>query len=230
MMYLLMLVCFSVGEHLEYSAKFGFLNLGTMTLEVKDTVTYDSMDCYLFFSVLFSNPSLRIFFSLNDTIEVYAKRQDLLPLFYEKKVNEGDYHHHSKINFDHDSLSVIYDDSLRFELFEESRDLLTFWYYLRTIPLIVGDTIAINIHESKENYKVACFVSKKEAIKTYVGTFNTILVEPRTEGKGMFSAKGGMQIWYSDDELRYPVQIRTKMNFGSILFKLKGVKKLKSLQ
>lgn len=222
-MLLLFLVCFSVGERLEYTAKFGFLHLGTMTLEIRDTVMYNDTDCYLFTSVLSSNQSLKFLFSLNDTIEVYARRHDLLPLFYEKSVNEGDYRNRSKIHFDHDSLSATYDDSLHFKLLEESRDLLTFWYYLRTVPLIIGDTINLNIHESKENYRVDCFVAKKEAVKTYVGSFYTILIEPRTKEEGMFSAKGGMQIWYSDDEARYPVQIKTKMKFGSILFKLKGV-------
>jgi len=222
-MFLLFLICFSVGERLEYTATFSFLHLGSMTLEIQDTITYNNTDCYFLSSILSSNQNLRFLFSLNDTIQVYARRYDLLPLFYEKRVNEGDFRNHSEIYFYHDDLSVVYDDSINLELLEESRDILTFWYYLRTVPLTIGDTINLHIHESKENYEVNCFVSKKETITTPIGGFNTILVEPRTEEKGMFSSKGGMQIWYSDDDLRYPVQIKTKMNFGSILFKLKGV-------
>ena len=220
---LLFLFCFSIGERLEYVAKFGFLNLGTLVLEIKDTITYNDTDCYVFSSVLNSNPTLGFIFTLNDTIVVYTRKEDLLSLFYEKKVHEGRYHNETKINFEHDSLSAIYDDTLSFELLEESRDLLTFWYYLRTISLNVGDTISMNIHESKKNYTVSCIMSKKQKIKTYVGEFNTILIEPRTGEEGMFS-EGGMQIWYSDDDFRYPVQIKTRLNFGSVLFKLKGVK------
>jgi hypothetical protein len=222
-MFLLFLIYFSVGERLEYTATFSFLNLGSMTLEIEDTIMYNNTDCYHLSSILSSNQNLRFLFSLNDTIQVYARRNDLLPLFYEKKMHEGDYHNHSKIYFSHDDLSVMYDDSTTLELLHESRDMLTFWYYLRTIPLTVGNTITLHIHESQNNYEVNCFVSKKETITTPIGGFNTILVEPRTEEKGMFSSKGGMQIWYSDDDMRYPVQIKTKMNFGSILFKLKGV-------
>ncbi len=224
MICLFFLVTFSVGERLEYVAKFGFLNLGSMTLECRDTLIYDETDCYLFTSILTSNPGLSFIFTLNDTIDVYARRKNLLPLFYEEKIHEGKYNHQSEIHFDQENHSVVYDDSIHFELYDEARDLLSFWYYLRTIPLLEGDTIPLNIHTAKKNYKVDCFVAKKEKIKTYIGEFNTILVEPRTEEQGMFAAKGGMQIWYSDDNERYPVQIKTKLKAGIILFKLKGVK------
>lgn len=215
---------FTIGEKLDYAAKFSFINLGSMTLEIKDTLTYKGFTCYGFTSILTSNPSLSFLFSLSDTIEVYARTEDLLPIYYEESINEGKYRNHSKLFFDHDSLNVIYDDSLSFDLLEKSRDLLSFWYFLRTIPLEVGDTIPVNIHKSKENYEILCHIEKKERIKTPIGEFNTILVSPQTEGKGIFGSGGEMDIWYSDDEARYPVQIKAKMKFGSVLFKLKGVK------
>jgi hypothetical protein len=60
-------------------------------------------------------------------------------------------------------------------------------------------------------------------IKTPAGEFNTVVVQPQTEGKGIFGAKGGMEIWYSETG-RIPVQIRASMKFGSVLFKLREVK------
>jgi hypothetical protein len=117
----------------------------------------------------------------------------------------------------------VYNDSIEYDLLERSRDLISFWYYLRTIALVVGDTIPVNIHESEKNYEIACFVEKKERIKSPLGEFNTILVSPQTEGKGIFGTGGGMSIWYSDDDTRYPVQIKVKMKIGSAIFKLREV-------
>jgi len=223
MILLFFALCFTIGEKLEYVGKFSFLTLGYMSLEVKDTITYKDVDCYHLCSTIMSNPTLKFLFSLNDTIEVYTKTHDFLPLFYEEKINEGGYHDHARLSFNHESLSVVYNDSLRFDLLEQSRDLVSFWYYLRTIALVVGDTIPINIHESKENYEIACYIEKRERIETPLGEFNTILVSPQTEGKGIFGAGGGMSIWYSDDDARYPVQIKAKMKIGSVLFKLEEV-------
>ncbi len=224
MIVLFLLVGFAVGERLEYNAKFGFLNLGTMILETKDTIQYGSRPCYVLSSILSSNPSLNFLFSLHDTIEVYTEIDAMLPVSYEKRQHEGKYHNQFRVFFDRQAKTAIYDDTLQFNIADSTMDLLTFWYYLRTIPLRLGDTISLSVHESKRNYQVKCLVSKRERIRTAVGEFSTILIEPRTEEEGMFSGKGGMQIWYSDDERRFPVQIKTRMSFGSVLFQLKGVK------
>lgn len=230
MITLFFLCCFSVGEKLEYAAKFSFLQLGTMTLEVKDTITYRDIDCYVLSSIVTSNPSLRFLFSIHDTVEVYARTHDLLPFFYEEKINEGTYHNHAILHFNQEDLSVTYGDSSAFDIVEDTRDVLTFWYYLRTIPLPVGDTIVLNIHKSKENYEVNCYIQKKEVVKTAAGEFRTLVVSARTDKPGIFGPHGGMEIWYSDDKRRYPVQIRAAMKIGSILFKLQEVHQLENLQ
>lgn len=224
MITLLFLLCFNPGEKLEYEAKWSFLTLGAMTLEIIDTVNYGGSNCYHISSLLTSNPSLSFLFKLNDTIEVYTRTDDILPLYYEEKINEGKYKSHSRLAFNHDSLVVTYDDTLILELLENSRDLVSFWYYLRTIDLEVGDTIRVNIHKSQKNHEIFCYIVKEKTVKTPLGKFNAVLVTPQTQGKGIFGQGGGMDIWYSRDEYRYPVLIKIKIKKGSILFKLKGVK------
>lgn len=214
---------FRVGERLEYTAKFGFLNIGKMTLKITDTITYQNKRCFQLSSLLNSNPHLGFLFSLNDTIEVYTTQDGLLPVLCEEKINEGKYHNHAKLLFNQDSLFVVYDDTFRLEILKDTRDLLSFWYYLRTISLSEAETIRLVIHKSKQNNKIDCLVSQKEKIKTGLGEFEAIKVVLKTKGKGIFGPKGGMEIWYADDENRYPVQIKTRLKFGSILFKLQDV-------
>ncbi len=223
MILLLFLLCFNQGEKLEYEAKWSFLTLGTMTLEIIDTTDYNGYRCYHISSLLISNPSLDFLFTLHDTIEVYTRTDDLLPLYYREMINEGKYKNRSESVFDHESLCVTYDETLTVKLLENSRDLLSFWYYLRTIDLEVGDTIPVNIHKSQENHEIKCLVVEETSVKTPLGEFNTILVAPQTQGKGIFGSGGGMDIWYSLDQNRYPVLIKAKIKSGSILFKLKGV-------
>jgi hypothetical protein len=222
MMTILLLVGLSVGERLEYDAKFSFLNLGTMTLEVRDTLTHEDVHCYYLSSVLTSAGGLRFLFSIDDTIEVYTSSEGLFPYLFRERINESGYHRASDLFFDRDSHYVNYDDSLIISTAADTRDILSFWYYLRGIPLELGDTVLIDVHNARENHKVRCVVKKNEKVKTKAGEYEAILVEPQTEGKGIFGAKGGMQIWYSEAE-RIPVQIRASMKFGTVLFKLKEV-------
>jgi hypothetical protein len=222
MIAIVLLVGFSVGERLQYDAKFSFLNLGTMTLEVKDTLTYEDVHCYHISSVLTSAGGLRWLFSINDTLEVFTSSDDLLPYVFRERINESGYRRTSDLFFDRDSHYVNYNDSLIINTTAETRDILSFWYYLRGVPLQLGDTILVDVHNARENHNVRCIVQKREMVRTKAGDYETILVEPQTEGKGIFGAKGGMQIWYSEED-RIPVQIRASMKFGTVLFKLKEV-------
>ena len=217
-----LLLSFTLGERLEYDAKFSFLNLGSMTLEVVDTLTYRGTHCYLIASVLNSTNSLRFLFSIDDTIEVYTSTEGLIPRLYRERINESGYERESNIYFDTEARSVSYDDTLTLEIGEDTRDLLSFWYYLRLIPLQVGDSVWLSVHNARENHDIMCMIKGHETIKTRAGEFNTIVVKPETEGKGIFGARGGMEIWYSEVE-RLPVQIKASMKFGSVLFKLREV-------
>ncbi len=210
-------------ERLEYEAKFGFINLGNMVLEISDTMALGDKEYYLISSRLNSNPDLNFIFSLNDTIEVITTIEDLLPLRYEKRLHEGKYVKYEKMEFFQESLFVTINDSLSIENTEPTRDLLSFWYYLRRVPLTENDTLLLAIFEAKQQHRIECLVGKKEVIKTPLGKFATIKVTPQTKGKGVFGASGSMDIWYSNDENRYPVQIKTKLKFGTVVFKLKGV-------
>ncbi len=224
MIIIFLLISLLPGEKLEYVAKYSVLNLGKMTLEIKDTIITESgIPCYHLTSIINSSSGLKWLFSLNDTINVLSTVDGLLPLSATESIHEGKYHNRTFLDFDHNIDSVIYNDSISIELADNARDLVSFWYYLRTIPLTIGDTILINVHRSMENYKIQCAIVGYENIETPVGTFNTILVKPHTAGKGIFGTSGSMSIWYSDDMHRYPVQILAKMKIGTVYFKLIGV-------
>lgn len=220
---LLTLTLFTPGEKLEYAARFSFLTIGTMILEVKDTLTYEGYSCYHINSILNSNPSLGWLFSLHDTIDVYTRVDSLLPLYYEEKLHENKYNSHTILRFYHDSSYVLCNDTQRIAFKKNTRDLLSFWYHLRTVSLVVGESIPLKVHASMENHDINCWVDREEVVTTPLGDFETVKVEPQTAGKGIFGSGGGMQIWYSLDEKRYPVLIKAKMKSGSILFKLKEV-------
>jgi hypothetical protein len=220
----LFLLAFNPGERLVYSAKYGFLNIGRMILEVKDTVTYEGQKCYRITSALASNPKLTFLFSLNDTVETIMTQDRLLSLWSAEKIHEGKYAIQNRIRFDQVQQVAVYDETLTVSTLPDTRELLSFWYFLRTQSLTGEETLSVNVHKSRKNYAIKCLISEGGWIKTGAGEYGTILVTPQTKDKGIFGSQGGMEIWYSDDSLRYPVKIKTTMKYGKIIFKLEEVK------
>ena len=223
MILILLLIGLEPGERLDYNAQYKFLNIGWMTMEIKDTLTYEGQPCLTIVSILASNPGLHFLFSLNDTITAITTCDSLLPLYVEENLHEGKFTAHTRQVFDQAGGTVVYDDSLTLPIPTPTRDLLSFWYYLRTIPLKVGTSIPINVHKSKKTYTVDCPVTKQETVKTDAGTFPTLLVEPQAADKGIFGSKEAMTIWYADTAGRYPVQIKTAIKYGKITFKLQRI-------
>lgn len=225
MILLLLLLGFVPGEQLEFSAHYGFLNIGRMTMAVTDTLTYEGKSCLTIVSILNSNPGLNFLFSLNDTITAVTTRDQLLPCYVEEHLHEGKFTSHTRQVFDQNEGKVVYDDTLTVPISADTRDLLSFWYYLRTVNLEIGQSWLINVHKSKKNYRVACPVIKRETIETNAGSFSTLLLEPQTEDKGIFGTRGTMAIWYADTAGRYPVQIKTAIKYGKITFKLQRIQR-----
>ena len=64
-------------------------------------------------------------------------------------------------------------------------------------------------------------VEGREVIKTTLGTFNTLRVQP-TADAGVVKNRGNIWIWYTDDERHLPVQMRARLFWGTITFRLTG--------
>ena len=59
-------------------------------------------------------------------------------------------------------------------------------------------------------------VLRREKIALPLGTFETIVVKPLMKSEGIFSRKGDILIWLTDDAKHIPVQMQTKVVVGSI--------------
>ena len=64
-------------------------------------------------------------------------------------------------------------------------------------------------------------IEGREVIKTTLGTFKTIRVQP-TADAGVVKNRGNIWIWYTDDDRHLPVQMRAKLFWGTITFRLIG--------
>jgi hypothetical protein len=100
-------------------------------------------------------------------------------------------------------------------------DLLSAMFYASTQPMEVGKSFQIPVVDALHTVIVTMKVEGKEEIKTPLGSFKTIRVQP-TADAGVVKNRGNIWIWYTDDERHLPVQMRARLFWGTITFRLAG--------
>ena len=100
-------------------------------------------------------------------------------------------------------------------------DLLSGVYYAASQPMTVGQSFPVPVADAMHTVLVTMKVEGREEVKTPLGTFKTIRVQP-TADAGVVKNRGNIWIWYTDDDKHLPVQMRARLFWGTITFRLSG--------
>jgi hypothetical protein len=98
-------------------------------------------------------------------------------------------------------------------------DLLSGIYYASSQTMEVGKSFVLPVVDALHTVAVTMKVEGREEIKTPVGSFKTIRVQP-TADAGVVKNRGNIWIWYTDDDRHLPVQMRARLFWGTITFRL----------
>lgn len=101
-------------------------------------------------------------------------------------------------------------------------DSLSAIFYAASQPLTIGQSFEFPLADATRTVAVTMKVEGREEIKTPAGTFQTLRVEP-TADAGVVKNRGNIWIWYSDDDRHIPVQMRARLFWGTITFRLTSV-------
>ncbi|MCI0356633.1 MAG: DUF3108 domain-containing protein [Acidobacteria bacterium] len=96
-------------------------------------------------------------------------------------------------------------------------DVVSGIYYLRSLSLEPGETYTFPVSDGGKTVNVRALVEDREEIQTPAGAFQTLRVGPAPDERGQ------VWIWYSDDASRIPVQMRARMVWGTLTFRLERI-------
>jgi hypothetical protein len=101
----------------------------------------------------------------------------------------------------------------------EPLDLILSLINTRTWNLKPGEQRDALVLFEEEAYELTIHAVRYEEITTRLGTFNTLVLEPRmdkTPPKGMFKKGSAVRVWIAqDDPRRLPVKFEVEFKFGS---------------
>jgi hypothetical protein len=102
-------------------------------------------------------------------------------------------------------------------------DPLSMIYYLRMVNLAAGPQ-RFTVYADGKTYAVDVAIARRETITVPAGRFRTVVIEPKMQAGGLFRDEDSqLTIWFSDDERRLPVRIRSEVKIGTITASLRRV-------
>jgi uncharacterized protein DUF3108 len=216
-------VGFGAGEKLVFSVQYGLITAGEATLEVRNIANIGGRPCYRIVSDARTNDFFSKFYQVRDRYESCMDTEELYTLRYEKHVREGKFKRDETVDFDQVAHRAQYKDKA-VPIPPRTQDVLSALYYVRTLPLEVGHSISIANHTDRKNYPLLVKVHGRERVKVDAGEFDCLVVEPILRGPGVFTQKGRLTVWLTDDERRMPVLMKSKVVIGHVAAVLKSYK------
>jgi len=103
-------------------------------------------------------------------------------------------------------------------------DVVSGIFYIGSLPLQNGVTYMFPLNDGGKTVDVQAHVEAREEVKTPAGTFQTLRVQPEA-ASGLLKDKGRIWIWYSDDGAHTPVQMRARLFWGTLTFRLQRIER-----
>lgn len=205
---------FEIGERLIYDVKFGPVKVGSGMMQVMGT---QELRGHEVFHTRFTVKGGTFFYRVNDVLESWFDRNTMASLRFHQDFEEGGRKREKTFEI-HPDRKVFVEIGKEGEQpsVENPLDDGSFLYFIRTVPLEVGQTYEFNRYFRPDRNPVKVKVLRKERVDVPAGKFNAIVVQPIIKAKGIFSENGQAEIWLSDDDTRMMLQMKSKLSFGSL--------------
>ncbi|MBS1945949.1 MAG: DUF3108 domain-containing protein [Bacteroidetes bacterium] len=217
---------FAPGEKLSYVLHYGWLNAGTATLELKEYPREIGGRKVLHAVGLGeSTGAFKAFFKVDDRYETYFDQSGVFPYIFVRRVDEGGYKFSQDYTFMQRNGQVATQDKKTYEVPAHVQDMLSAFYYARTINFDqakAGDVFTIETFLDNELWPLRMRYIGKETIKLRNGKYRCLKFQPVVQEGRIFKDNNDLNVWITDDGNRIPVLAQAKVLVGSIKMELSG--------
>lgn len=218
---------FASGEALRYEATFGRIRVGEASLEVAGLEEVRGRPAWhLVFRIKGGVPLYRI----DDLLESWVDTTTMTSVRFTKRLSEG--RHKRTQRFEILPERGVYQEEGKpaQPTVEYPLDDGAFFYFVRTLPLEVGDTYTLNNYFRPDRNPVRVTVARRERVRVPAGEFDAIVLRPVINTTGMLSQSRRTELWVTDDESRLLVQVQSHLPFGTITMKLTSIEGVRVLR
>lgn len=222
-----------IGEEFIYTINWGIIRAGSATLKVDSLVKCGDTECYKVETRTRTNSFFDKIYKVRDTIESLVETSLKRSRYYNKKQQEGKFRRNDELIFDYHKEEVSLKrngrikNTIKIQRDKDLLDPLSVLYYVRGMNLQVGDVIEAHLTDGKATYLLQINVIKRERVKTWIGYFDCLKIEPKMQNiEGIFHKKhkAKIYIWLTNDKRKIPVKIQSEVFVGSFKILLKEIR------
>ncbi len=218
---------FGPGEKLTYEIHWTFIHAGNAVLEVMPDTEMNGVPARHFKASAHTVPWVDKFYKVRDSMDAWTNLDVTHALRYKKDQNEGKYHKKVDLVFDKET-----NQSRRFVRGELKHTLdqpvdvfdpMSILFSFRKSPLYKTMRFKANVTDGKKSVQSEAYVEDMEDVETPMGVIRAFRVRIDIKHlSGVFkkSDDAELLVWFSADERRIPVKVRSKVKVGHFTLEL----------
>lgn len=211
---------FRTGEYLKYKIHYGFVDAGEAELRIANSTSeINGREVFHMIGTGRSLGAFDWFFKVRDKYETYMDTEGMYSRKFKRHVNEGGYKINQEYTFNQEKQVVTTDKLKTYKTPEHVQDMLSAYYYARTIDFSnakKGDIFTIPSFVDGETFPLKIKYIGKESISLRNGKFRCMKFVPVIQEGRIFKDEEDLNVWITDDENKIPILIKADILFGSI--------------
>lgn len=176
---------------------------------------------------------VNLLFAVHDQFRTTINPRTFCSLAVSKQTQEGSRRRQTEVHFDYaHGKSLLQEKDLKTGAVKHLEhlippcvtDVMSSFYYVSSLPLSPGQSFVFPLNDGGPTGEITATVEGREQVKTPAGVFPSVRVRAIASA-GPMKNKGRVWVWYSDDGQRIPVQLKAKVKWGTLNFRLARVEK-----
>jgi hypothetical protein len=218
---------FPNNQTLHYDAEWRLWKAGMGTLKIEQNGEQEHV-----IGTAEASGAVAVLYRVQDRLESYFDRRSFCSQQILKHSEEGLHKRDTTLTFDPRGKSVLDERNLRNGETKHQEtdspacvtDVLSGIYYLGAQRLEPGVSYLFPVNDGGKTVDVKAYVEGREDVKTDAGTFRTLRVAVYSNA-GALKGQGKVWVWYTDDASHLPVQMRSRLFWGTMTLRLTRLEK-----
>lgn len=228
---------FRVGEKTTFAVSYFNIVAGNLTMDVLPFAEVNGEKAYHFRISAKSSDFFNKIYAVDDMAETYLNYENMLPYNLSVKVKESKQLKEIRSFLDWNTSKGSYwekkvtkekgeeSKKIEWDILPYSQNVISAAFYMRTFAWKPGKKIQFRVADQGDNIVFKGEVVRQEKLKTEVGEFDTLVIKPEFEVKGVFKPVGEILIWLTNDDRKNIVRIESAIKIGTLVLKLRGLEK-----